>query len=183
MQRTNATPQIFVMGRIIKAKNFDSDEIFVKYWILFGTNFKLLEGGEKGETFQGVAQYGETEIFFDHPINFNMSCRSIKGWPKILLEVWATDEHGRNHLIGYGTAFIPFKKGCNKISVQCWRPSDKISGNISESFLGNTPEFVDRSAVVSSEEKFGMYTFSTGTVELELDLLMKDFHLHGIKIN
>ena len=183
MQRTNATPQIFIMGRIVKAKNFNAEEIFVKYWILYGSNFKLLEGTEKGETFQGLAPQGETEIFFDHPINFNLSCRSIKGWPKILIEVWATDEHNQNHLVGYGTTFIPFKKGSQNVNVQCWRPTEKISGSIYESLLGNTPEFVDRNAIVASEEKFGMFSISTGTIEIELEVLMKDFHLHGIKVN
>ena len=46
--------------------------------------------------------------------------------------------------------------------------------------LGNTPEFIDKSAVYSNEEKFGMFSMSTGTVSIELDVIMKDFNLHGI---
>jgi hypothetical protein len=51
-----------------------------------------------------------------------------------------------------------------------------------EEILGCTPEFVDKSAVYSVEEKFGMNTISTGCITVELDIIMKDFQLHGIDI-
>ena len=182
MQSTHATPQIYVMGRIVKATNFDSGELFIKWELISGTNFKLIEGKIKGETFQGVVELQERKIFFDHPIMFNMSCKSVKGWPKFLIEVWATDEHNRNHLIGYGTSFLPFTPGNVTINVPCWRPLEQISASLSETFLGNTAEFVDKSAVYSTDERFGMYTLSTGNVVIECDILMKDFNLHGIKV-
>ena len=183
MQSTHSTPQIFVSGRIVKATNFDADELFLKWERITGTNFKLIEGKIKGETFQGVSQLEERKIFFDHPLMFNLSCRSIKGWPKFLIEVWATDEHNRNHLIGYGTTFLPFTTGNVVINIPCWRPMESITTSISEKFLGNTPEFIDKSAAYSCDDKFGMFTISTGVITLEVDIIMKDFNLHGINLN
>jgi B9 domain-containing protein 2 len=181
MQSTSATPQVFVNGRILKATNFDAEELFIKWELISGTNFKLIEGKIKGETFQGVSDLQESKIFFDHPLMFNLSCKSIKGWPKFLIEVWSTDQHNRNYLIGYGTAFLPFTPGNVTINVPCWRPMEQISPSWYETFLGNTPEFIDKSAVYSTDERFGMHTLSTGNVVIELDILMKDFNLHGIK--
>ena len=181
MQTTNATPQIFISGRIISANNFEAEEIFIKYEIIHGTNFKLVDGNTSGETFQAVSHMNQQRIFFDHPLSVNMSCRSIKGWPKFLLEVWANDYHNRNYLIGYGTAYVPFNPGNNILNVMCWRPKEKIVSSLSEIFLGNTPEFIEKSAVYSNEEKFGLFALSTGTVTLELDVILKDFNLHGIK--
>jgi hypothetical protein len=180
MRSAHSTPQIFVTGRITKATNFDCESLFIKWSLNFGTNFKLIEGGLKGETFQGEGRYGECTINFDHPINFNLSCRSIKGWPKILVEAWSTDIHGRNSLIGYGTSFLPFKKGSSLIKIKCWRPSQNLTSSISERLLGNNPEFIDKSAVFSTEDKFGLHSISTGNVIIELDMIEKDFDLHGI---
>ena len=180
MQTTNATPQIFISEGIISANNFEANEIFIKYDIIHGTNFKIVEGDIKGETSQAVSHMNQQIIYFDHPISVNLSSRSIKGWPKFLLEVWANDYHNRNYLIGYGTAYIPFNPGNNIMSIKCWRPRETLGVSISEMFLGNTPEFIDKSAVYSNEEKFGMFSMSTGTVSIELDVIMKDFNLHGI---
>lgn len=47
-------------------------------------------------------------------------------------------------------------------------------------FLKNTPEFIDKSAVYSTEEKFGLNSRSSGSVKIEVDIIMKDYQLHGI---
>lgn len=180
MQSTTATPQIFISGRITEASNFDSQEIFIKLDIVHGTNMKIIEGKAHIETFQGLARLDERKVYFDHPFNINMACRSVKGWPKFLIEVWSTDEHGRNHLIGYGTKFLPFAVGCKRIDIPCWRPIEGNTSSLAEYFLGNTPEYIDKSAIYSSDEKFGMHSVSTGNIGIELDLIAKDFHLHGI---
>jgi hypothetical protein len=180
MKSVSGTPQVFVTGKIVKATNFDSDELFIKWELICGTNIKLIEGKIKGETFQSTSRLEERKIYFDHPLSFNLSCRSIKGWPKFLFEVWSTDEHNRNFLIGYGTIFLPFQTGNVILEVPCWRPLEGITTSLKEKLLGSTPEFIDKSAVYSTDDKFGMYTTSTGIVAIELDIIFKDFDLHGI---
>jgi len=78
--------------------------------------------------------------------------------------------------------FFPFKAGNSYLKIECWRPTKTFRYNFSENFLNNTSEFIDKSAVYATDEKFGMNTISTGSVLVELDLIMKDFDLHGIKI-
>ncbi len=55
MKKAYSTPQIFGSGRIIKAENFDTNEIYIKWEIVHGSNFKLIDGKIRGETFQSVA--------------------------------------------------------------------------------------------------------------------------------
>ncbi len=85
-------------------------------------------------------------------------------------------------MYGYGCAFLPFKTGKVLLPIYCWRPTKGKIISFSEDLLGNTPEFIDKSAVHSSEEKFGINGASTGYVNLELDVIMKDFDLHGINL-
>lgn len=54
MQSVHATPQIFLNGRIASALNFHCSEMFIKYEIIISTNFRLIEGKLKGETFQCI---------------------------------------------------------------------------------------------------------------------------------
>ncbi len=179
-----ATPQIFIMGRILNACGFDSEELYLKYDIKFGPNFNVLNGITSGETFQSMA-YEEDNINvvnFDQPLSLNLSCTSINGWPKILVEIWSNDSDGKNVIVGYGMGFIPVKSGFSKMTINCWRPSSSTSESLEERLLGNNNEFNDKSAVYSTAEKFGVYSISAGQVNVELELIFKDFILHGIEI-
>jgi len=179
-----ARPQLFIMGRILNASGFDTEELYLKYDIIFGPNFNVLNGITSGETFQSIA-YEEDNINvvnFDQPISLNLSCQSINGWPKIVVEVWSNDKEGKNCIIGYGTGFIPIKSGFSKMAINCWRPSKSITASLEETLLGNNKEFHDKSAVYSTAEKFGVTSISTGQVNIELELIFKDFILHGIQI-
>ena len=184
MLNAYATPQLFIMGRILNASGFDSEELYLKYDIIFGPNFNVINGVTSGETFQSIA-YEEDHINvvnFDQPLSLNLSCRSINGWPKIFVEVWSNDSEGKNCIVGYGTGFIPIKSGFSKMTINCWRPSGSNTPSLEETLLGNNKEFKDKSAVYSTSEKFGVCSISTGQVNIELELIFKDFILHGIEI-
>lgn len=145
---------------------------------MYGPNFTLIDGIDKGETFQNVMGQNQDYVAFDHPFNLNLKCRSIKGWPKLYLEAWGTDSDGRNSLLGYGVSFIPFANGFKSIDCHTWRPD---GGFLNNCFLSITPEFKDKSIVYSSEEKFALDSVSSGRIEVELDIILKDFELHGIE--
>jgi len=172
------------LGRILNACGFDCDELYLKYEIIFGPNFNVLNGVTSGETFQSIA-YEEDNInvvSFDQPLSLNLSCRSINGWPKIFVEVWSNDSDGKNCIVGYGTGYIPVKSGFSKMTINCWRPSDSTSQSLGEKLLNNNIEFNDKSAVYSTVEKFGVSSISTGQINIELEIIFKDFILHGIEI-
>ena len=184
MSKAFATPQIFIMGRILNASGFDSDELYLKYKIIFGSDFNIINGESSGETFQSIA-YEEDNINvvnFDQPLSLNLSCKCKKKKKKIFVEVWSNDGEGKNCIEGYGTGFLPIKSGFSKMTINCWRPSTNTGLSLEERFLGNNKEFNDKSAVYSTAEKFGVYSMSSGQVNIELELIFKDFILHGIEI-
>lgn len=47
----------------------------------------------------------------EHPIDLNYVCKSVRGWPKLLVEVWEVDDEGRNSLAGYGVTTLPIETG------------------------------------------------------------------------
>ena len=173
-----ATPQIFIIGSITKAIHFEEREMFIRYNFIYGSNFTELSGVSKGETFQNSCLPSDDYISFDHPLNLNLKCRSIKGWPKLFIEAWGTDSDGRNNLLGYGVSTIPISNGNVELECSCWRP---VGSQFKSYILGITPELKDKSIVYSTEEKFGLETISTGSVIISLDIILKDFEIHGIE--
>ena len=108
MLNAYATPQIFIQGRILNANGFNSDELYIKYKIVISSNFSLVDGKLKGETFQCLSsgQENVNVVHFDQPLFLNLSCKSITGWPKISVEVWSNEMDSRNCLLGYGCVFL-----------------------------------------------------------------------------
>eukprot|EP00349_Pseudokeronopsis_sp_Brazil_P000700 CAMPEP_0202957822 /NCGR_PEP_ID=MMETSP1396-20130829/2213_1 /ASSEMBLY_ACC=CAM_ASM_000872 /TAXON_ID= /ORGANISM="Pseudokeronopsis sp., Strain Brazil" /LENGTH=77 /DNA_ID=CAMNT_0049675531 /DNA_START=311 /DNA_END=544 /DNA_ORIENTATION=+ len=67
------------------------------------------------------------------------------------------------------------------LKVKCWRP--KPAGwwkRFAAKLLNVQPELEFKDMVMSSSERFGQQTESTGTVEIDVGIIIKDFHLHGV---
>jgi len=56
----------------------------------------------------------------------------MRGWPRILCEVWRIDQDGRHNVYGYGTMCLPMSSGDYNLSIPCWRPM----GNWWERLIG-----------------------------------------------
>jgi len=72
----------------------------------------------------------------EHPLDLHYTSKAIRGWPKMLIEVWQEDEHGRNTISGYGLLTFPIAPGEFELEIHCWRPK----GSIMDSLLGTFPE-------------------------------------------
>ncbi len=117
---------------------------------------------------------------WDHPFDLHYACRSIRGWPKILVEVWGIKD-GRDSLAGYGVATLPCHQGEYEIKVPCWRPIDP-NNEAQGSLLGIYPELEMKDLLLSGLDRFGLETESTGTVKVAVGVMLKDFNLHGVKL-
>ena len=53
---------------------------------------------------------------------------------------------------------------------------------LASSLLGIKPELKFKDITMSSAEKFGFETETTGTVEIEIGVILKDFGLHGVEL-
>jgi hypothetical protein len=49
-------------------------------------------------------------------------------------------------------------------------------------WLGIRPELKFSDITMSSAERFGFETETTGTVEIEIGVILKDFNLHGMTL-
>ena len=114
----------------------------------------------------------------EQPLDINFACETIRGWPKQVLEVWGVDYNGRNILCGYGVSSQPFQSGNHKYDVPCWRPAPHYH----DSWISVYPELEFKDVLISNQNRQSLRTESTGKVSIEIDVITRDFGLHGVKL-
>ena len=119
-------------------------------------------------------------VLWDHPFDAHFACRTIRGWPKIFVEVWGIKD-GRDSLAGYGIGTVPCHQGEYTINVHCWRPLDP-NNDAQGSLLGVYPELELKDLLLSSCDRFGLETETTGVVKVKIGVMIKDFNLHGVQL-
>lgn len=100
----------------------------------------------------------------------------MRGWPRIILEVWKIDNYGRHNLYGYGTSVVPMASGDHQINICCWRPMGKWY----DRFIGANSELQNPGVIVSSLSRYGLRTFSSCLTKLEINIIGRNFQLHGV---
>jgi hypothetical protein len=169
------TPQVHIIVKMAYAKDFECETLYAKYTFKAGYNWSLVAGSEIGETFQAGVDY-TLHAPLEQPIDLNYAAKSVRGWPKMMVEVWGVDSSKKSHLCGYGVMTIPVQSGHHKITIHCWRPVTSYSDKV----LGTYPELEHKDILLSSQNRYGLKSESAGTVHVEVDVILKDFQLHGV---
>jgi len=177
MEFLNKTPQVYIVGCIKKAVDFDAKRMYLKYEFKVGNEWKKLSGLSSGESFECVSEE-EGDIPIEQPFDLNYTCKSIKGWPKLLVEAWEVDQHGRNRIAGYGVINIPFHQGTYKLEAACWRPEASYTDKI----IGAYPELEFRDILLASQSRVGMPADSTGRIVVQASVVITGFELHGVSL-
>ncbi|GAX75422.1 hypothetical protein CEUSTIGMA_g2866.t1 [Chlamydomonas eustigma] len=172
--------EMHVLGQLLGGSGFQSNNIFCKWGISTGRTWELLEGLEEGQTQLSDAADGEMSIWA-HPIDAHYACKGLTGWPKLYFQVWTQDIHGRNDICGYGFCHIPTAPGSYQIDCPTWIPEGSAWQRFSSFFIGGNPRLKVEEVIHTPGDRFRLHTTSTGTVHLDISLLMKDFernHVH-----
>jgi len=82
----------------------------------------LLSGNNSGETYEEIRDETEEYAIWDHPFDMHFVAKTLRGWPRVLVEVWQVDFSGRYTLAGYGLGSVPFTPGQHTMKIKCWRP-------------------------------------------------------------
>ena len=183
MTLPRGTAQIHLIGEIKTARGFDGNRLFCKYSVRCGHQWTLFGGKSEGETYEEVKDETEDAAQWDHPFDLYYKAEGIRGWPRFFLEVWTADNEGRYSLGGYGVGVVPFSSGQKTMMIECWRPKPQgFFKRIAASILGIQPELNFKDMAMSSAERFGQEVESTGSVEIEIGVIHKDFGIHGVKL-
>ncbi|CAO1395236.1 unnamed protein product [Diamesa serratosioi] len=172
--------EVYLIGQIHKAENFVEPNLFCKYSIQAGSLWKFVEGEAEGQTAADCNSIDQESIF-SHPIDLHLACRGIQGWPKIHVEVFSVNSLKQFYPVGVGFAFIPSKPGFHKIQISTWKIAPlSFADSIKEKFYTGGFTIVKKDLIYSGVERYKISTISSGIVDIELNLVFRNFKKFNI---
>uniref|UniRef100_A0A7S0VBP4 B9 domain-containing protein 2 n=1 Tax=Polytomella parva TaxID=51329 RepID=A0A7S0VBP4_9CHLO len=166
--------EVHIIGQLLGATGFNSQNLFCKWGIVAGRNWELLEGNDQGQTHLDEAEDGEM-VIWSHPLDVHFATCGLVGWPKIHFQIWSQDSYGRNDIMGYGFCHVPTTPGTHELSCATWVPEGSLGEKIRSFFLGGNPRLRAEEVVFTPQDRYRLRTTTSGLVHLSLSLMFKDF--------
>ncbi|XP_050699789.1 B9 domain-containing protein 2-like [Eriocheir sinensis] len=173
--------EVHVIGQVTGARGFPDASLLCKWTLQLGGGWRLVEGQGEGQT-QADWSEVEEDVTWCHPLDIHLSTRGIQGWPRLLLQVYRQDAHARVDLCGYGVVHIPTRPGAHSLSCPTWRPLGTFSEELRRAFLGGGPQLLSTEFIHSPLERYRLSTVASGTVFLELGVILRDFEKYGVMV-
>mmetsp|Transcript_6199 Transcript_6199/g.20339 ORF Transcript_6199/g.20339 Transcript_6199/m.20339 type:complete len:176 (+) Transcript_6199:33-560(+) len=171
--------ELHVVGQVLGGSGFQLDNLFCKWFIETGSNFRLLQGLTGGQTHCDYPNADEAAVW-GHPIDVHWTLKGIDGWPRLQVEVWGVDQFGRCELAGYGCCIVPTSPGAHQLTVHTWRPCGTMHEQITSFFLGGVPTLKHREVISSPVDRFRLHTESSGEVHVRVCVVSKDLYRYGV---
>jgi B9 domain-containing protein 2 len=93
------------------------------------------------------------------------------------------DVHNRCVLEGYGVANFPMAPGLHQLSLHCWKPrTSSLKDQLSETFLGGSVVLKNPHVAASAEDRYKLKTASSGTVNIEVNVVARNFSKFGVQL-
>ena len=140
----------------------------------WGRSWSFLAGEDSTQTQYSASDDDGVQIW-NHPIDVHFATANMKGWPRIIVQVWELDEYGRSILSGYGFAHLPTNPGQHEIEIRCWRPSGSMLDELQSLFLGTSSCLVDEKVIFGKawESRSQLVTVSCGIVKMEVNVMVR----------
>ncbi|XP_066256462.1 B9 domain-containing protein 2 [Euwallacea similis] len=172
--------EVHILGQVSGAKEFPKQELFCKWYLQVGNNWKTIEGKREGQTQVSCSQFSNI-CHWSYPIDLHLATAGIPGWPKIYIEVYHLDWLGRAHLFGYGLVTIPTSPGHHILDCYTWRPIGSLRDRFVQFFLGGGPQIKYPELIFSPDKRYRLSTEAMGVVTFEVDLILRNFSNYGVE--
>jgi hypothetical protein len=162
----------------------NGDAVSVSWAMLPSTvEWVVQQGSNNGES-QACLISGYNGIaVINQPINVVYQTQDLNGWPQLVVEVWDKGDDRVKGLLGCGSAWVPCTPGKHKVSIALWKPQPSGVAGLHESFI---PSYYEISAlrqlILNPDMRVGMSCLSTGTVEIELNVVTSNFDSEGVQL-
>lgn len=103
----------------------DGDKLIILF-ISSGSGWKLINGNNEGQT-QECRDLYNNKSAWNHPIDLHYTTQTLQRSPKLLVQIFARDNHGRVLFIAYGTSSVPLIPGSHEIKCHTWKPIGILS--------------------------------------------------------
>ncbi|XXQ34814.1 B9 domain-containing protein 2 [Plasmodiophora brassicae] len=169
-------PEVHFIGSIVGASGFKGKAVFGKFAIESdNAQWKVIRGSVRGRTFSSIPDENTTYACWNHPVDVCFSCTGLLGWPKFFIELFFLDDDDRIDFAGYGFCYLPARLGRTTLTIATFRPRGSLTDDLSAKFVGGYPQYADKTVVMDGAERWRERTVSTGTVQLDINVVHKGF--------
>ncbi|XP_044269579.1 B9 domain-containing protein 2-like isoform X2 [Tribolium madens] len=172
--------EVHIIGQIIEAKDFPKQNLFCKWYLQIGNNWKVISGKKEGQTQVTSPQFGKV-CKWSYPIDIHLATAGLQGWPKIYLQIYHLDWLGRSHIFGYGFITVPTTPGSHILDCYTWRPFGTIKDRFVQYFLGGGYQIKNPDLIFNSGERYKLSTEAMGVVSFELCVVLRNFSNYGVE--
>eukprot|EP00515_Schizochytrium_aggregatum_P013633 CAMPEP_0202081416 /NCGR_PEP_ID=MMETSP0964-20121228/13999_1 /ASSEMBLY_ACC=CAM_ASM_000500 /TAXON_ID=4773 /ORGANISM="Schizochytrium aggregatum, Strain ATCC28209" /LENGTH=264 /DNA_ID=CAMNT_0048648973 /DNA_START=41 /DNA_END=835 /DNA_ORIENTATION=- len=175
-------PEVHILGEVEAGAGFGSGAC-CRWFVDVDSMWQHLGGHLEGQT-QIDYPVDQDTCVWSHPLDVHLLCKGLQGWPRLLLQVWRMDEFGRLQLSGYGFTHIPNAPGSYELDIATWRPVGTLKEEIAAQFLGSTPQLRDIDLLFRKawSDRCRLSTTSSGSVRVNIDLVMRNFQDHQVDL-
>jgi B9 domain-containing protein 2 len=188
VSRTFKQPHLHVLGEVVGGVGFP-DGVTCRFALEAGVAGDLAweksEGEDAGQTQVAYSEEGDgaDEAVWAHPLDVHFLAGSLRGWPRMTVEVWRLDEAGRMEICGYGMCHVPSTPGVHDVDIVTWRPIGTPLQELAALYIGGAPRLSRASYVYSRRtERHELLTTGSGTVRVRFELVMRNFPTHGVEL-
>ncbi|XP_070495457.1 B9 domain-containing protein 2 [Chironomus tepperi] len=172
--------EVYIFGQILSAEKFREPNLFCRWNIQAGSLWKFIEGESEGQTATDC-NIVDNVSYFAHPIDLHLATRGIQGWPKVSIEVFSVNALKQFYPVAIGFTYIPTKPGFHQLKIATWRIAPQtFFDSIKEKFYTGGFTIVKKDLIHTGIERYKISTISSGTVNLELNIVFKNFRKYNI---
>ena len=143
-----------ISGQIDSGEFNGSDGLAVKFDMVAGDRWKLIEGNQSGISQHGFKCQGVNKrIVWNYPFELLYASTNVKEWPQIVLYVTGKDFLGREVVEGYGSTHVPTQPGKHTRYIRMFQPeSSSIMTKFCGWFGGKQAEYKDAPNLIAKGE-------------------------------
>jgi len=170
-------------GQIESCKMQAGDDLYVRYCIVFGKDWKFLHGIERGTSQIARRPSGEDAVFvWNHPLDLTVKSTNVFGWPRLVVSVIGHSLTGKEIIKGYGCVNLPTTSGRHTRYINLYTPkSSSLCLRLTSWLMGTPPEFFEPTFIAQGVGRGVTRVTSSGTAKVVLNISTKDMQRFGYR--
>jgi len=167
---------VHFIGEITGAVGFRGASLFAKWKLYYDSRaWRVLEGHPDGRTWIAERSSAMEVALWNEPIQISMACIDLRGWPKLLIEIYSVDENAYVDFAGYAWTHLPTCPGEHSLDLSSFCPSGSFYDQFVSLFLGGRPRYEDPMVVLTPESRIGHEVMSVGMVTVKINVIHRSF--------
>ncbi|XP_065176798.1 B9 domain-containing protein 2-like isoform X2 [Sycon ciliatum] len=134
----------------------------------------------------GATGFSASGLFCKWTVSHGSSWRLLEGCAEGQTQVDAPQDtscfYWSHPLGGYGFCHLPTTPGSHQLQCVTWKPRGTARDQLSSFFLGGAAQLKDEGTVVNAAQRCQLHTVSSGTVQINVSVLLRNFDKFGVEV-